>query len=83
MSAEDEVPPTEEQSNGRLRKYTEKGLEWQVSQTRQNLWLSVSSWRSQASKISVMLSDCSDVGILRTDRYNYEPGHEISNNVAF
>ena len=67
MSAEDEVPPTEEQSNGHLHKYTEKGLEWKVSQTRQNLRLSISSWRSQVSKISVMLSDCSDVGILRPD----------------
>ena len=66
-----ESTPTGEQST-RVRKYTEKGLEWQISQTKHNLKASISSWRTNAAKMPVLLSDCSDIGSIRSERYHLE-----------
>ena len=62
MLTEDEFAQTGEQSSTRARKYTENGLEWQISQTERNLRTSIAYWRTNATKISKLLSDCSDVG---------------------
>ena len=72
MSELGESIQTEEAPTTRNRKYTDKGLEWQVDQTKRHLRSCIVSWRSVANKISVLLSDCTDVETIRTERYHLE-----------
>ena len=48
---------TEQISSDRSRKYTEKGLEWQLEQRVHSICTLITRWNTSAEKLSILLSD--------------------------
>ena len=54
--------------NARDRRPTEKGLKWQLDQTRSNFRSAISAWRRHAGKVEGFLTDSHDTSLIKGHR---------------